>query len=87
MRSRFRSASARGFRGAGLERFVVISKFLQPETVSDYLLLPETFSVLFGTVSARQWVVQAHTLGRAKIEGEHHGNYSGKRIWSDLNDR
>ena len=22
-----------------------------------------------------------------QIEGEHHGKYSGKRIWSDLNDR
>jgi hypothetical protein len=87
MRSRFRSASARSFRGTGLERFVVISNFLQPETVSDYLLFQETSSVLFRTVSARQWVVQARTLERAKIEGEHHGKYSGKRIWSDLNNR
>jgi hypothetical protein len=32
-------------------------------------------------------VVQARSLERGKIEGVNHGKYSGKRIWSDLNDR
>jgi hypothetical protein len=38
MRSRFRSASVRGFRRAGFERFVGHKKTLQPEKVSDYLI-------------------------------------------------
>jgi hypothetical protein len=43
MRSRLRRASERGLRGAVCEFFRTISKFLQPETISDYLLIRRLF--------------------------------------------
>jgi hypothetical protein len=47
MRTRLRCASVRGFRSAGLELFLAIQKYLQPEIVSGYLISnSETLSVL-----------------------------------------
>jgi hypothetical protein len=46
MRSRFRCASVRGFRAEDCERFVAITKYLQPETLSGSLIYTETISDL-----------------------------------------